>query len=135
MRKNKARKKGKTAKILLSCILAAALGGIVFAGISLVQRLQWKDPQEILQEYMACIASQEYGKMYQMISKEESGGITEEEFIERNANIYEGIEAENIKIQFSMSARWIPLRERFILRTVPALWRESPAMSLYGKTA
>ena len=78
MRKNKARKKGKTAKILLSCILAAALGGIAFAGVSLVQRLRWKDPQEILQEYMACIASQEYGKMYQMISKEESGGITEE---------------------------------------------------------
>lgn len=105
MRKNKARKKGKTAKILLSCILAAALGGIVFAGISLVQRLQWKDPQEILQEYMACIASQEYGKMYQMISKEESGGITEEEFIERNANIYEGIEAENIKIQLLDSGK------------------------------
>ena len=105
MRKNKARKKGKTAKILLSCILAAALGGIVFVGISLVQRLQWKDPQEILQEYMACIASQEYGKMYQMISKEESGGITEEEFIERNANIYEGIEAENIKIQLLDSGK------------------------------
>lgn len=105
MRKNKARKKGKTAKILLSCILAAALGGIVFAGISLVQRLRWKDPQEILQEYMACIASQEYGKMYQMISKEESGGITEEEFIERNANIYEGIEAENIKIQLLDSGK------------------------------
>lgn len=105
MRKNKARKKGKTAKILLSCILAAALGGIVFVGISLVQRLRWKDPQEILQEYMACIASQEYGKMYQMISKEESGGITEEEFIERNANIYEGIEAENIKIQLLDSGK------------------------------
>ena len=105
MRKNKARKKGKTAKILLSCILAAALGGIIFAGISLVQRLRWKDPQEILQEYMACIASQEYGKMYQMISKEESGGITEEEFIERNANIYEGIEAENIKIQLLDSGK------------------------------
>lgn len=105
MRKNKARKKGKIAKILLSCILAAALGGIVFVGISLVQRLRWKDPQEILQEYMACIASQEYGKMYQMISKEESGGITEEEFIERNANIYEGIEAENIKIQLLDSGK------------------------------
>ena len=105
MRKNKARKKGKTAKILLSCILAAALGGIIFAGISLVQRLRWKDPQEILQEYMACIASQEYGKMYQMISKEESGGITEEEFIERNANIYEGIEAENIRIQLLDSGK------------------------------
>lgn len=105
MRKNKARKKGKTTKILLSCILAAALGGIVFAGISLVQRLRWKDPQEILQEYMACIASQEYGKMYQMISKEESGGITEEEFIERNANIYEGIEAENIRIQLLDSGK------------------------------
>lgn len=105
MRKNKARKKGKTAKILLSCILAAALGGIVFAGISLVQRLRWKDPQEILQEYMACIASQEYGKMYQMISEEESGGITEEEFIERNANIYEGIEAENIRIQLLDSGK------------------------------
>lgn len=105
MRKNKARKKGKTAKIWLSCILAAALGGIVFVGISLVQRLRRKDPQEILQEYMACIASQEYGKMYQMISKEESGGITEEEFIERNANIYEGIEAENIKIQLLDSGK------------------------------
>ena len=54
---------------------------------------------------MACIASQEYGKMYQMISKEESGGITEEEFIERNANIYEGIEAENIKIQLLDSGK------------------------------
>lgn len=42
--------------------------------------------------------SKEYEKMYDMVNKEASGDISKEDFVKRNSAIYEGIEADNLKI-------------------------------------
>ena len=48
---------------------------------------------------MGYIQEQNYTAMYQLIDVEASGQISEEDFVKRNSAIYEGIEAENIRIE------------------------------------
>lgn len=57
------------------------------------------NPEELLITYMNFIAEQKYEEMYEMIDVEESGNISKEDFIKRNSAIYEGIEAQNIKVE------------------------------------
>lgn len=80
------------------CIAGAAVG-IFFA----VGKAGTKKPDVLLTEYMAHIEKKEYAEMYAMLDVERSGGITEEEFTERNSRIYEGIEAENVQIEVTGS--------------------------------
>ena len=51
-----------------------------------------------IQNYMGYIEKGQFENMYEMLSDESKEKITKEEFILRNKNIYEGIEARNIKI-------------------------------------
>ena len=57
--------------------------------------------EEILLSYMECISEQKYDEMYEMIDVQNSGNITQENFVQRNSAIYEGIEVQNIKIQIT----------------------------------
>lgn len=52
--------------------------------------------EEVLQSYMSAINDKDYEKMYSMIS--ENSNISEDDFISRNKNIYEGIDAQNVTI-------------------------------------
>lgn len=54
-------------------------------------------PEDILKSYMACINAGDYEKMYGMTG--EDSGISKEDFITRNKNIYRGIEAKNLRIE------------------------------------
>lgn len=58
-------------------------------------------PDEVLAEYMACIENRDYEKMYSFLSDESKTAISEEDFIKKNKNIYEGIEAKNIIVTVS----------------------------------
>ena len=55
--------------------------------------------EKTLNEYISKINSEEYSQMYKMISKESKNKISEEEFVNRNKNIYSGIDAVNVKIE------------------------------------
>lgn len=57
-----------------------------------------ENPGKVLKEYMSCIKEKDYEKMYRMIAPEVSGNIEKEDFISRNANIYEGIEIQDMQI-------------------------------------
>lgn len=57
------------------------------------------NPKELLITYMNFITEQKYEEMYEMIDVEESGNISREDFVKRNSAIYEGIEAQNIKVE------------------------------------
>lgn len=57
-----------------------------------------KKPDELLVEYMNYIPKQKYEKMYAMLDLETLGSVTKEDFVERNSNIYEGIELQKITI-------------------------------------
>lgn len=53
-------------------------------------------PEDILKAYMSAINDRDYERMYSYIS--ENSTMSKDEFIKRNKNIYEGIDAKNITI-------------------------------------
>ena len=55
-------------------------------------------PENILNEYISKINEAKYNEMYEMISDRSKGQITEEDFVKRNKNIYEGIDMSDLKI-------------------------------------
>ena len=50
-----------------------------------------EQPDELLLRYTSYIEKQEYGKMYAMLDHESAANISQDDFITRNQNIYEGI--------------------------------------------
>lgn len=94
-------KKRKWKFLLGSLLLIEVLGtGIVVwkTGVE-KEKNSWKTPEALLVEYMNHISKQEYEAMYEMLNATASGNVSQEDFIKRNAAIYEGIEMENMIIQ------------------------------------
>ncbi len=97
----KRRKRYSRKRRLKNTLLLVELAIVVFGictGIIYYRQKIWDMPEELLKTYMSCISLQEYGKMYDMVNKEASGNISRDDFIKRNSAIYEGIEAEDLKI-------------------------------------
>lgn len=81
--------------ILIVCVIVALVGtGIVFY---LVNRDENK-PEDVLKQYMAYIGEQKYEEMYNLLSEQTKNAISKETFMNRNKNIYEGIEVKNLSI-------------------------------------
>ena len=58
-----------------------------------------KAAADLLEEYMGFLAERDYGKMYDMLDADASGGISQEEFVRRNSAIYEGIEMADLTVE------------------------------------
>lgn len=87
--------KKKVIIITLSVIIVIlSIIGLVWV---LTQK-QTSNPEEILKKYMSFINEQNYEGMYELINNENT---SKEEFIKRNKNIYEGIEATNLQISIN----------------------------------
>ncbi len=56
------------------------------------------DCVKLIERYMGYINSGEYGEMYEMLSESSKSKISKDDFITKNKNIYDGIEAKNIDI-------------------------------------
>ena len=103
-RRNKRRRKKKRNKMIR---IAGIFLGIFFLCVALYIAAQFfldsheGSPEEILVSYMDCISEMKYDEMYEMIDIQKSGNITQEDFVQRNSAIYEGIEVQNIKIQIT----------------------------------
>ena len=78
--------------IVLVCLAILAVGGF------LIYSSKATKPENILNEYISKINEAKYNEMYEMISNRSKGQITEEDFVKRNKNIYEGIDMSNLKI-------------------------------------
>ena len=55
-------------------------------------------PEDVLQTFASYINDKKYEDMYSLLSSKSKANISEEDFIKRNKNIYEGIEAENSSV-------------------------------------
>lgn len=55
-------------------------------------------PEDVLQTFASYINDKKYEDMYSLLSSKSKANISEEDFIKRNKNIYEGIEAENFSV-------------------------------------
>ena len=57
------------------------------------------EPETWLKRYYACVATGDYEEMYGILTKDSQSLVGKEAFLKRNQNIYEGIEAKNIRVQ------------------------------------
>lgn len=94
MRKRK-NKKGLLIGGIAAGVVVILAGGGVFAWKLLINTTT---PQETVKNYFALVEKKQYDKMYDMLSESSKEKISKKKFTERNQNIYEGIEAKDIKI-------------------------------------
>lgn len=98
------RRKNRGKRNRLLGIATIVLGAVIICTVIYMIKFYnkedpWKSPEELLLTYMAHIPQGEYEKMYEMLDIKESGNITEEDFIQRNSAIYEGIEMQNMLVE------------------------------------
>ena len=86
-------KNKKTVIIAIVIILAI----VVIAGVIFIVNKNAPKPEETLSAYISLLNDQKYEEMYNMISENSKTQISQEDFIERNQNIYEGISMTNMK--------------------------------------
>lgn len=83
--------------IVISIILILAIS--VGIGITIYFNNKPKNkPEDVLQTFVSYINDKKYEDMYSLLSSKSKANIPEEDFIKRNKNIYEGIEAENFSV-------------------------------------
>lgn len=85
-------KKHKFVIIIIAAVIVIAAGFLIYK-LAVV-----KNPEKVLNQYMACIEEKNYEQMYSLLDEDSQNKISEKDFTERNKNIYEGIGAKNIKI-------------------------------------
>lgn len=86
-------------KIILAIIIIAIIILISVTTTIIIVKNNSKKPEEMLKQYISCITNQNYEEMYNKISNKSKESTSKEDFIKRNKNIYEGIEANNIEIE------------------------------------
>ncbi|MGG7177753.1 penicillin-binding transpeptidase domain-containing protein [Clostridium paraputrificum] len=89
----------KKLKIYVSIAILAIL--VLLGGAIFIVTKTSNKPNEALSKYFDLINDKNYEGMYEMISSESQEKISKDDFIKRNKNIYEGIEAKDIKIDIS----------------------------------
>lgn len=79
--------------LVLIVIIAAIIACVV------IFNMPKEKPEDVLNSYISMINDKNYEGLYSMISAESKQNISEEDFLTRNENIYEGIDAVNINIE------------------------------------
>lgn len=79
--------------IVISIIAITLIAVILY----LVNR-DFNTPEDVLKQYMAYINDGKYEEMYGLLSDKSKKSIDKDTFLARNQNIYEGIEAKNVKV-------------------------------------
>lgn len=97
MSKNKKSKKSSKMPIFIIIILVII---IVICGYIYKNNAQ-ENPEKVLEEYISKINEAKYEEMYDMIDKESQQKISKQDFINRNKNIYQGIDMTNMKIEIT----------------------------------
>ncbi|MGL6293687.1 NTF2-like N-terminal transpeptidase domain-containing protein [Eubacterium aggregans] len=85
----------KSKKMMVLAIAAAALFVLCLAFYA-YQRYQ--APERVITRYLEAVNQRDYERMYALISTESQETYTKDVFIERNKNIYEGMEAQNLTL-------------------------------------
>ena len=80
--------------IILAVLLCAGISFFVWWMLS-----RRPVPEDTVKEYFSLLNDGKYDEMYGLLSDSSQDSISEEDFTARNQNIYEGIEASDIKIK------------------------------------
>lgn len=90
-----ARKKSKKDGIILIIFFIVIIIAIYF----FINNIKPDKAKDLLKEYMGYIEEQKYDEMYELLSDESKEKVSKEKFIQRNKNIYEGINVKNINLK------------------------------------
>lgn len=90
----------KNKKVIIIALVAVIVICAIIGIVAYINRTKEK-PEDVLSTYISLINEQKYEEMYNMISNESKKQISQEDFIKRNKNIYEGIDAFDIKVTIS----------------------------------
>lgn len=92
-------KKAIIIALVVVIIICAIIGLIVYINSTK------EKPEDTLNTYISLINEQKYEEMYNLISENAKSEISQEDFVKRNKNIYEGIDAYDIKITVSETTK------------------------------
>ena len=84
--------------IIIAIVVIATIIGTI---ATVVITKKSNKPEEIWQQYIACINEQKYEEMYELLTEESKAKISKEDFITRNRNIYDGIDMTDMQIKIS----------------------------------
>lgn len=88
----------KNKKIIIIGIIAVLIIIIAIIAAIILFSDEKVKPEEIFNTYMSYINEQKYEEMYEMLSSSSKDKVSKDDFITKNKNIYEGIDALDIKI-------------------------------------
>lgn len=84
--------------IIMIFIITIVTFGLLYLYFIIQKTTKTTTPQALILDYMKHIEKQEYEAMYSMLAPQSTANINQEKFISRNANIYEGIETQNLTV-------------------------------------
>ena len=102
-RNRRHRRRGNRVGLLIGIIIGilVVVGIVVGMILFLNKKEKGPTPEEVLTQYMSDINSGNYEDMYLLLCDETRQRVTKEDFIARNQNIYEGVEAADVNIQIT----------------------------------
>lgn len=86
----------KNKKAIIATIIIILVIGVIGAGIVITQKQSEEKAKQALIEFIGLINDKNYEAMYEKVV---SMNMSKEDFINRNKNIYEGIDSSDIKIE------------------------------------
>lgn len=84
--------------VIMIFIITIVTFGLIYLYFIIQKTTKTTTPQALILDYMKHIEKQEYEAMYSMLAPQSTANINQEKFISRNANIYEGIETQNLTV-------------------------------------
>lgn len=87
----------KNKKVIIGIIIAIILIVAIIVGI-IIMNMPKEKPEELLNAYFSSVNDKKYEELYNYLSSSSKESISQEDFVTRNENIYEGIDSSNIKI-------------------------------------
>lgn len=89
-------------KIIIWIIAVVAIVLAIAGGIILYADNKTKsNPEDIWNQYIAYINDQKYDEMYNMLTDDSKAQISQEDFVSRNKNIYDGIDMTDMKVEIT----------------------------------
>lgn len=88
----------KNKKVLIGVIIAVVVIAIIVAAVIIIGNKEKEEAKALLNDYFSLINNKSYEEMY---SKVASMNTSKEDFVTRNQNIYEGIDASDIQIEIN----------------------------------
>ena len=89
----------KNKKALIITLLIILIIAIAIVGVIIYSNTPKENVQQVLAKYFSLINEKKYEELYSNLTAESKNNISEDDFVARNKNIYEGIDAVNIKVQ------------------------------------